>query len=151
MASQGYDFLSDDNAARWKGLFVPYLRMVLAEVHPYLDIEDRALLYLESLLYRLLSKICAIGPLQKQDVKNYVKKNYPNPVNEWAIQEAEDSMDKIMSHKRKSQHGLPLDKIHNQLVKVCTVLYLLVVVRKVMAKWRRREVDSCILIKIHVG
>ena len=43
---------------------------VLAEVHPYLDIEDRALLYLESLLYRLLSKICAIGPLQKQDVKS---------------------------------------------------------------------------------
>ena len=42
----------------------------------------------------------------------YVQENYPHPVNDWAIQEAEGSMDKVGALKKK---GLPIDKIHHQL------------------------------------
>ena len=42
----------------------------------------------------------------------YVQENYPHPVNDWAIQEAEGSMDKIGALKKK---GLPIDKIHHQI------------------------------------
>ena len=49
---------------------------------------------------------------------DYVQENYPNPVNEWAVQEAEGSMDKIATRRKKGPYALPLDRIHHQLIRV---------------------------------
>jgi son of sevenless-like protein len=112
-----YDFLAEDNYPRWYQLLQPFLRGVLHEVHPHLDIDNDALTYLEKLLYQLLQKISSTSPGQVQDVKVYVQENYPHPVNEWAIQEAEGSMDKISTRRKKGPYALPLDKIHHQLIR----------------------------------
>jgi len=107
---------------------------VLEQVHPRLKLQDDALRYIEKLMLRLLSMLCArpqphsvrhsarfnffrlteFVPLQVQDVEERVKKTFPNPIYIWAVKEAKDALEK---GKKKSPLVMPVDKIHSLLQK----------------------------------
>lgn len=135
--SGNYDFTREENAAKWHGLFVASLRRVLEQLHPSLNAGDDALLYVESLCLHLLGLLCAkpsphsinVGWLHvhdykcihshtvslKQDIAERVGKTFPNPIENWALKEAHDTVDKS---KKSKKSVLPVEKIHSLLCKV---------------------------------
>ena len=65
-----YDWSSEENANKWRGLFVEPLQKVLVQVHPQFTAKDDALEYVESLLIRLLAMLTAKpAPLTIADVE----------------------------------------------------------------------------------
>ena len=54
-----YDWSNEENAGKWRGLFVDPLQKVLVQVHPQFTAKDDALEYVESLLIRLLAMLTA--------------------------------------------------------------------------------------------
>ena len=52
-----------------------------------------------------------------QDVEDKVEKTFPNPIYKWAIQEARGVLEK----GKKKSVVLPVEKVHNLLVKVSIV------------------------------
>lgn len=54
-----YDWSSEENAGKWRGLFVDPLQKVLVQVHPQFTAKDDALEYVEGLLIRLLGMLTA--------------------------------------------------------------------------------------------
>ncbi|KAH8273837.1 hypothetical protein KR044_001915 [Drosophila immigrans] len=112
-SSDGYDFTKIENAARWRGLFIPSLRKVLEQVNPSVTAKEDALLYVENLCVRLLAKLCAKPlPHSVQDVEEKVNKSFPVPIVQWALKEANEV---INSKKRKSL--LPTERVHTLLQK----------------------------------
>ncbi|EDW57538.1 protein son of sevenless [Drosophila virilis] len=108
--TDGYDFTKNENAARWRGLFVPSLRKVLEQVNPRVTAKEDALLYVENLCVRLLAKLCAQPlPHSVQDVEEKVNKS---PLDRWALKEANEV---INSKKRKCL--LPTERVHTLLQK----------------------------------
>lgn len=57
--SADYDWSSEENAGKWRGLFVDPLQKVLVQVHPQFTAKDDALEYVEGLLIRLLGMLTA--------------------------------------------------------------------------------------------
>ncbi|EDW27330.1 GL21232 [Drosophila persimilis] len=109
----GYDFTKNENAARWRGLFIPSLRKVLEQVHPRVTAKEDALLYVEKLCLRLLAMLCAKPlPHSVQDVEEKVNKSFPTPIDQWALKEANEA---INSKKKKSV--LPTERVHTLLQK----------------------------------
>ncbi|XP_062140186.1 protein son of sevenless [Drosophila sulfurigaster albostrigata] len=109
----GYDFTKIENAARWRGLFIPSLRKVLEQVNPNVTAKEDALLYVENLCVRLLAKLCTKPlPHSVQDVEEKVNKSFPVPIVQWALKEANEV---INSKKRKSL--LPTERVHTLLQK----------------------------------
>ncbi|XP_051939882.1 son of sevenless homolog 1-like [Hippocampus zosterae] len=114
-AQQQYDFFSDDNAAKWRGLLVPALDKVLKQVHPNLVSQQEALQYIEELILLLLSMLCQAQPRSVQDVEERVQKTFPHPIDKWAIADAQAAIEK---RKRRNPLALPVDKIHPLLKEV---------------------------------
>ncbi|KAK2918351.1 hypothetical protein Q8A73_002722 [Channa argus] len=110
-----YDFFSEDNATKWRGLLVPSLEKVLNQVHPNLVSQQEALEYIEELILLLLSMLCQAQPRTVQDVEERVQKSFPHPIDKWAIADAQAAIEK---RKRRNPLALPVDKIHPLLKEV---------------------------------
>ncbi|XP_067620371.1 protein son of sevenless [Eurosta solidaginis] len=109
----GYDFTKSNNAGRWKGLFIPSLKKVLEQVHPRLSAKEDALLFVETLCLRILAMLCAKPlPHTVQDVEEKVNKSFPSPIDQWALNEAKET---VSSKKKKCV--LPTDRVHSMLQK----------------------------------
>uniref|UniRef100_A0A1I8PMT3 Protein son of sevenless n=1 Tax=Stomoxys calcitrans TaxID=35570 RepID=A0A1I8PMT3_STOCA len=111
--SDGYDFSKSENAARWKGLFMPSLKKVLEQVHPRLTAKEEALLFVETLCLRILAVLCAKPlPHTVQDIEDKVRKYFPSPIDCWALNEAKET---LLCKKRRSV--LPTERVHTLLQK----------------------------------
>lgn len=110
-----YDFFSEENAPKWRGLLVPSLNKVLNQVHPKLSSQEEALQYIEQLILLLLSMLCQAQPRTVQDVAERVQKSFPHPIDKWAIADAQAAIEK---RKRRNPLALPVDKIHPLLKEV---------------------------------
>ncbi|XP_076442792.1 son of sevenless homolog 2-like [Babylonia areolata] len=104
-----------ENAAKWKGIFVDALRGVQRQVHPSLTAKDDALQYIESLMLQLLQLLCSSQPHTVQDVEERVHKTFPDPIDKWAIRDAQNALDK---GKKNSSLLLPVDKVQPLLKEV---------------------------------
>lgn len=109
-----YDFESDWNAPKWKGLFVNSLQQVQYQVHSSLTAKEDALEHIERLILRLLGMLCAAQPHGVADVEERVQRTFPHPIDKWAISDAQSAIEK---GKKKSPLVLPVDKIHPLLQK----------------------------------
>ncbi|XP_056590796.1 son of sevenless homolog 1 isoform X1 [Triplophysa dalaica] len=110
-----YDFYSEENAPKWRGLLVPSLNKVLNQVHPKLSSQQEALQYIEGLILVLLNTLCQAQPRTVQDVEERVQKSFPHPIEKWAIADAQAAIEK---RKRRNPLALPVDKIHPLLKEV---------------------------------
>ncbi|XP_063803690.1 son of sevenless homolog 2 [Pseudophryne corroboree] len=110
-----YDFFSEENGSKWRGLFVPALRKVQQQVHPTLSAKEDSLYYIEELILQLLNKLCIAQPRTVQDVEERVQKTFPHPIDKWAIADAQSAIEK---RKRRNPLLLPVDKIHPLLKEV---------------------------------
>uniref|UniRef100_A0A673N2H4 Son of sevenless homolog 2-like n=1 Tax=Sinocyclocheilus rhinocerous TaxID=307959 RepID=A0A673N2H4_9TELE len=69
-AGMQHDFgSSEENSARWRGLFVQALRKVQLQVHPNLSAKEDALQHIEALILQLLNKLCVTQPRTIADVE----------------------------------------------------------------------------------
>ena len=65
-----YDWSSEENAGKWRGLFQAPLHKVLIQVHPQFTAKDDALEYVENLLIKLLAMLTAKPvPVSVSDVE----------------------------------------------------------------------------------
>ncbi|KAJ8341104.1 hypothetical protein SKAU_G00333950 [Synaphobranchus kaupii] len=112
---QIYDFSSDENSHKWRGLFVQALRKVQLQVHPNLSAKEDALQHIEELILQLLNMLCVAQPRTVQDVEERVQKTFPHPIDKWAIADAQSAIEK---RKRRNPLLLPVDKIHPLLKEV---------------------------------
>lgn len=112
---QAYDFENEENSQKWRGLLVNALQKVQYQVHPSLTAKEDALKYVESLIFRLLSMLCAAQPHSVQDVEERVQRTFPNPIDKWAIGDAQSAI--FYLSKKKSSLVLPVEKIHPLLQK----------------------------------
>ncbi|XP_060570683.1 son of sevenless homolog 1-like isoform X2 [Ruditapes philippinarum] len=113
-----YDFFSDENAPKWKGIFMTALNLVHKQVNPSLTAKEDALDYIEKLIIQLLATLCASEPHVPQDVEDRVQKTFPDPIDKWAIRDAERAIEKVDNRNKKNLTlVLPVEKIHPLLVK----------------------------------
>ncbi|KTF99285.1 hypothetical protein cypCar_00029826 [Cyprinus carpio] len=111
-----HDFSSnEESSARWRGLFVQALRKVQLQVHPNLSAKEDALQHIEALILQLLNKLCVTQPRTIADVEDRVQKTFPNPIDKWAMSDAQSAIEK---RKRRNPLLLPVDKIHPLLKEV---------------------------------
>ncbi|KAM9017237.1 son of sevenless homolog 1 isoform X4 [Pezoporus occidentalis] len=104
-----YEFFSEENAPKWRGLLVPALKKVQVQVHPKLSSTEDALQYVEELILQLLNMLCQAQPRSFLDVEDRVQKSFPHPIDKWAIADAQSAIEK---RKRRNPLSLPVEKIH---------------------------------------
>ena len=92
---------------------------MLKQVHQSLSAQTDALEYVEQLIIQLLATLCVSEPHGVQDVEERVQKTFPDPIDKWAIRDAERAIEKVDNkNKKNSTLVLPVEKIHPLLVKV---------------------------------
>uniref|UniRef100_A0A672MP76 Son of sevenless homolog 2-like n=1 Tax=Sinocyclocheilus grahami TaxID=75366 RepID=A0A672MP76_SINGR len=88
---------------------------VQLQVHPNLSAKEDALQHIEALILQLLNKLCVTQPRTIADVEDRVQKTFPNPIDKWAMGDAQAAIEK---RKRRNPLLLPVDKIHPLLKEV---------------------------------
>ncbi|KAL5463373.1 hypothetical protein EMCRGX_G032266 [Ephydatia muelleri] len=86
------------------------------QVHPRQEIEEKAVAFLEELIFQLLAQICAAQVHTIADVEAHVQKNFTAPIDTWALTDAQLTMDKHKD-KKKGVFMFPVEKIYQQLQK----------------------------------
>jgi len=66
----------------------------------------------------MLSMLCAGQPHFVTDVEDRVQKKMPHPIDRWATSDAQAAIEKDKKNKKTSNLVLPVDKLHQTLVKV---------------------------------
>ena len=66
----------------------------------------------------MLSMLCAGQPHSMMDVEDRVQKKMPHPIDRWATSDAQAAIEKEKKNKKMSNLALPVDKLHQTLVKV---------------------------------
>uniref|UniRef100_A0A672JWG5 Son of sevenless homolog 2-like n=1 Tax=Sinocyclocheilus grahami TaxID=75366 RepID=A0A672JWG5_SINGR len=89
--------------------------LVQLQVHPNLSAKEDALQHIEALILQLLNKLCVTQPRTIADVEDRVQKTFPNPIDKWAMSDAQSAIEK---RKRRNPLLLPVDKIHPLLKEV---------------------------------
>lgn len=92
---------------------------VQKQVHQTLNSKEDALLYIEDLIVQMLGMLCSAQPHTLSDVEERVHKKILHPMDTWAIAEAQNAVERS-KNKKTSQLVLPVDRIHQTLVKVCS-------------------------------
>lgn len=69
-------------------LLYPYYLQILSKVHPELDVDDEALLFIESLVFKLVKLLIASSPHSVQELEERVLKLFPPPLDKWATSKA---------------------------------------------------------------
>lgn len=87
------------------------------QVHQSLNTKPDALEYIEGLIIQMLEMLCASQPHCVADVEDRVKKKIPHPIDLWAIADAQAAIEKPKNKKAVHQLVLPVDKIHQALIK----------------------------------
>jgi len=62
--------------------------------------------------------LCAGQPHTIADVEDRVQKKIPHPIDHWALSEAQTAIEKEKKSKKSSTLTLPVDKLHQTLMKV---------------------------------
>lgn len=88
-------------------------------MHPSLSAREDALEYIEKLMLQLLMLLCSSQPHTVQDVEDRVHKTFPDPIDKWAINDAQNALEK---GKKNSTLLLPVDKVQ-PLLKVDFLLF----------------------------
>lgn len=65
-------------------LLSPYYLQILSKVHPELEVDDEALLYIESIVFKLVKLLIASTPHSVQELEERLLKLFPPPLNKWA-------------------------------------------------------------------
>ncbi|XP_065184257.1 son of sevenless homolog 1-like [Sycon ciliatum] len=115
-----HQFLSDENAPKWRGMFTDAIHRVAREVQPSLLVDQDAVRFVEELLYKILAILCAMKPRTVQDVEDYVTRTFDPQVGRWANKEAREGMDSYVASKQRGRgsHGhskplnMPVDRVH---------------------------------------
>uniref|UniRef100_A0A8C2AG13 Son of sevenless homolog 2 (Drosophila) n=1 Tax=Cyprinus carpio TaxID=7962 RepID=A0A8C2AG13_CYPCA len=105
-------FIIHPNLQRWD---VNIQSIVQLQVHPNLSAKEDALQHIEALILQLLNKLCVTQPRTIADVEDRVQKTFPNPIDKWAMGDAQAAIEK---RKRRNPLLLPVDKIHPLLKEV---------------------------------
>jgi len=93
-------------------------------VHPSLTIKDDALSYIETFIIQMLSVLCAGQPHTVIDVEDRVQKKMPHPIDRWATSDAQAAIEKEKKNKKTLNLVLPVDKLHQTLIKVILPHYI---------------------------
>ncbi|KAK3094148.1 hypothetical protein FSP39_024725, partial [Pinctada imbricata] len=94
--------------------FIRIFSQVQHQVNPSLVAKEDALQYIEGLILNLLGTLCVCQPHTVQDVQDRVQKTFPDPIDKWAMGDANAALEK---GKKNSNIVLPVDKIHHLLIK----------------------------------
>jgi len=66
----------------------------------------------------MLSMLCAGQPHTVLDVEDRVQKKIPHPIDRWATSDAQAAIEKEKKNKKTLNLVLPVDKLHQTLIKV---------------------------------
>ncbi len=90
---------------------------ICQDVHFGTAIDKKALDHVEELIVRLLCEIIETEPKTIQDVEKHVEQTFPQPINQWAVREAQEALARGHSTKKLRRSGdnkpvMPVHKIH---------------------------------------
>ena len=113
----------------WKLLFSV---QVQRQVHPSLTAKEDAMDYIEGLMLQLLQLLCSSQPHTVQDVEERVHKTFPDPIDKWAIRDAQNALEK---GRKNSNLLLPVEKVQPLLKVGQSSFFICYLLRTEMAEY----------------